>query len=89
MALKRMGFGGEFVSHGPRFIASTTLNEQACCSELNEVAFAHVGSGDVRSAYNRAEYIDRRRPMMDWWSKHIIDAKKKGIDLAGLADSVS
>lgn len=50
MALKRMGFGGEIVSHGSRSIASTTLNEQAWDSELIEVALAHVGSGYVRSA---------------------------------------
>ena len=25
----------------------------------------------MRSAYNRADYIERRRPMMAWWSEYI------------------
>lgn len=82
MALKRMGFGGELVSHGLRSIASTTLNEQAWDSELIEVALAHVDGNDVRSAYNRAEYIERRRPMMEWWSQHIVSASLKGLSEA-------
>ena len=82
MALKRMGFGGELVSHGLRSIASTTLNEQAWDSELIEVALAHVDSNDVRSAYNRAEYIERRRPMMEWWSQHIVNASLEGLSAA-------
>jgi len=82
MALKRMGFGGELVSHGLRSIASTTLNEQAWDSELIEVALAHVDSNDVRSAYNRAEYIERRRPMMEWWSQHIVKASVEGLSAA-------
>ncbi len=84
MALKRMGFGGELVSHGLRSIASTTLNEQAWDSELIEVALAHVDSNDVRSAYNRAEYIERRRPMMEWWSQHIVRASLEGLSAAYL-----
>lgn len=71
MALKRMGFEGRLVSHGMRSMASTTLNEHGWEPELIEVALAHVDKDEVRSAYNRADYIDRRRPMMAWWSEHI------------------
>ena len=86
MALKRMGLGGELVSHGLRSIASTTLNEQAWDSELIEVALAHVDSNDVRSAYNCAEYIERRRPMMEWWSQHIVSASLEGLSAAYSSD---
>ena len=71
MALKRMGFEGRLVSHGMRSMASTILNEQGWDPELIEVALAHVDKDEVRSAYNRADYIERRRPMMKWWSEHI------------------
>ncbi|CAE6902816.1 integrase domain-containing protein [Ectopseudomonas chengduensis] len=71
MALKRMGFEGRLVSHGMRSMASTTLNEHGWDPELIEVALAHVDKDEVRSAYNRADYIERRRPMMAWWSGHI------------------
>lgn len=80
MALKRMGFGGQLVSHGLRSMASTTLNEQGDWdSELIEVALAHIDKNEVRSAYNRSDYLERRRPMMDWWSDHIVQATVKGL----------
>ncbi|NLU00914.1 MAG: tyrosine-type recombinase/integrase [Pseudomonas lundensis] len=71
MALKRMGFQDRLVSHGMRSMASTILNEHGWDPELIEVALAHVDKDEVRSAYNRADYIERRRPMMSWWSEHI------------------
>ena len=71
MALKRMGFQDRLVSHGMSSMASTILNEHGWDPELIEVALAHVDQDEVRSAYNRADYIERRRPMMAWWSEHI------------------
>ncbi|WP_437882845.1 integrase domain-containing protein [Pseudomonas sp. LRF_L74] len=74
MALKRMGFQDRLVSHGLRSMASTILNENGWDPELIEVALAHVDKDEVRSAYNRAAYIERRRPMMAWWSEYIQQA---------------
>ena len=82
MALKRMGFEGHLVSHGLRSIASTALNEHGWEPELIEVALAHVDPNEVRSAYNRAQYVERRRPMMEWWSNQIVEAKKKALELS-------
>ncbi|MCC4261483.1 tyrosine-type recombinase/integrase [Pseudomonas aestusnigri] len=82
MALKRMGFAGRLVSHGMRSIASTILNEQGFDSELIEVALAHVDKNEVRSAYNRADYVERRRPMMEWWSQHIEQAATGSLSVA-------
>jgi len=70
-ALKRMGFKGRLVSHGFRALASTTLNEQGFDPDIIETALAHTDSNTVRAAYNRAEYLERRRVMMQWWSEHI------------------
>lgn len=64
MALKRMGFQYRLVSHGLRSMASTILNEHGWDPELIEVALAHVEKDEVRSAFNRADYIERRRPMI-------------------------
>ncbi len=83
MALKRMGFGGRLVSHGLRSLASTTLNEQGFDADLIEVALAHRDKNSVRAAYNRAEYIERRRPMMAWWSDHIEDASRGSATITG------
>ena len=74
MALKRMGFNGILVSHSFRSLASTTLNERAFDSDIIEAALAHQDKNSVRSAYNRAEYLERRRVLMQWWSDHIESA---------------
>jgi len=71
MALKRMGFDKQLVAHGLRALASTTLNEQGFDGDVIEAALAHTGKNEVRNAYNRANYIERRKPLMIWWSNYI------------------
>ena len=73
VALKRMGYRGRLVAHGFRSIASTTLNEEGFNPDIIEAALAHVDSNEVRKAYNRAEYIEKRRDMMSWWSDLLTD----------------
>lgn len=87
MALKRMGFEGRLVSHGMRSMASTILNEHGWDPELIEVALAHVDKDEVRSAYNRADYIERRRPMMAWWSEHIQEAATGNLSVAAIREN--
>jgi integrase len=82
MALKRMGFGGRLVSHGLRALASTTLNEQGFDPDVIEKALAHVDQNAIRAAYNRAEYLERRRVMMCWWSDHIEQAAMGNLSLS-------
>ena len=83
MALKRMGFANRLVSHGLRSLASTTLNERGFEPDLIEAALAHVDDNQVRSAYNRTDYLDRRVPMMSWWSEHILKASHGSLSLTG------
>ena len=75
MALKRMGYEGQLVSHGMRSLASTILNEYGFAPDIVESALAHTDKNTVRAAYNRAEYVDRRRDMMDWWSKRVSQSR--------------
>jgi integrase len=87
VALKRMGFKNRIVAHGLRALASTTLNEQGFDPDSIEAALAHVDKNEVRAAYNRAEYIERRKMMMTWWSDHIDNAKTgivKGINIISI-----
>jgi len=70
-ALKRMGYDKRLVAHGLRSLASTTLNEQGFDPDIIEAALAHNDPNQVRAAYNRTDYLERRRRMMDWWSAHI------------------
>ncbi len=78
MALKRMGYENKLVAHGLRALGSTILNEHGFDYDLIEAALAHVDKNEVRAAYNRADYIKRRIPMMEWWSAHIEESTVKG-----------
>ena len=83
MALKRMGYSHLLVAHGLRSLASTTLNEQGFDPDIIESALAHTDKNDVRGAYNRAEYLERRRIMMRWWSDYIEAAAEGNLSLSG------
>lgn len=82
MLLKRMGFAGELVSHGLRALASTTLNEQGFDPDVIEAALAHIDKNEVRRAYNRAEYLERRRTLMCWWSNHIEESAMGKVNIS-------
>ncbi|WP_373937683.1 integrase domain-containing protein [Vibrio kanaloae] len=82
-ALKRMGFAGRLVSHGLRALASTTLNEQGFNPDEIEACLAHVDKNEVRRAYNRTDYLERRRKVMDWWGEHIEQASYGNLSLTG------
>lgn len=73
-ALKRIGYGGKLVAHGLRSIASTALNEEGFNSDVIEAALAHSDKNEVRKAYNRSTYLERRKRLMDWWGNHVSSA---------------
>lgn len=77
--LKRGGFGGILVSHGLRSIASATLNEQGFPPNVIEAALAHVDKNEVRRAYSRSDYLEQRRPMMQWWADFVSKADNGSI----------
>jgi len=35
---------------------------------------AHVDKNEVRRAYNRSDYLEQRRPMMQWWADFVMAA---------------
>jgi hypothetical protein len=55
--MKRIGFQSRLGSHGFRSMEIIILNEHGWGPELVEIALAHVDKDEVRSAYNRADYI--------------------------------
>jgi hypothetical protein len=42
--------------------------------DVIESALAHQEQNEVRKVYNRAQYLERRRVLMCWWSDHIEEA---------------
>lgn len=77
MVIKKMGYKGQMVGHGFRSTASTALNEMGLKSDLIERQLAHAPRNQVRAAYNRAEYLDDRKTMMQTWADYL-DGLKTG-----------
>ncbi|HEK2507798.1 tyrosine-type recombinase/integrase [Pseudomonas aeruginosa] len=59
-----------FTIHDLRRTASTLLHEQGWPSDVVEKALNHT-IGGVRGVYNRAEYAEQRREMLQSWSDYI------------------
>lgn len=67
-ALYRLGYRGRMTAHGFRALASTVANEQSgFARDVIERQLAHKETDAVHAAYNRAEYLDDRRKLMQWW----------------------
>lgn len=62
--------------HGFRAMASTHLNAQGWNIDAIERQLAHSNNKDVRFAYNRHEYMDIRREMMQSWADWLDELKK-------------
>lgn len=68
-ALYGLGYRHKMTVHGFRSLASTVLNEQSPFShDVIERQLAHKERDEVRAAYNRAEYLEERIKLMDWYS---------------------
>ncbi len=66
--MARMGYKGLMTGHGWRSVASTWANEEGYSKDAIERQLAHSPEDKVRSAYNRAEYMKERRPMLQAWA---------------------
>lgn len=77
-ALKACNWFGlqRFTVHDFRRTASTILHEQGWNTDVIEKALNHTMPG-VRGIYNRAEYLDQRREMLQAWADYL-DALKAG-----------
>ena len=78
----RMGYGNVTV-HGLRATASTLLNEQGFKPDVIERQLTHVERNRIRAAYNRAEYLDERRQMLQHWANYL-DAVASGAAVTAL-----
>lgn len=68
-----------FTIHDLRRTASTLLNEKGFNTDWIEKALAHEQQG-VRAVYNKAEYTEQRRDMMQKWAD-MVDTWIRGEDL--------
>ena len=70
MALRRLGYEGRQTGHGFRHIASTILNEHGFDENHIEAQLSHVKEG-VAGVYNKAQYLEQRVVMMQWYADHL------------------
>lgn len=63
-----------FTPHDFRRTASTILHEQGWNSDAIEKALNHTMKG-VRGIYNKAEYLDQRREMLQAWGRYVMALK--------------
>jgi integrase len=76
-ALYRLGYKGQMTGHGFRSLASSILNEERRKSGVRmfnadaiERQLSHVDK-TTRGVYNRAEYLQERIEMMQWWADYL------------------
>lgn len=82
-AIERLGFGETMVAHGVRALARTTIREKLGYeSEVIEKQLAHKTKNPLGEAYDRTQFLDKRRKMMQHWADYL-DAAASGGNVVG------
>lgn len=71
-ALERMGYKGKATGHGFRALAMSTIKEKlGYRHEVVDRQLAHAPRNKVDAAYDRAQFLEERRKMMQEWADYI------------------
>lgn len=72
-ALRRMGYGNDdMTAHGFRATARTMIAERLdIAPEIIEAQLAHAVPDALGRAYNRTQYLEQRRAMMQTWADYL------------------
>jgi integrase len=82
MAMKRLG-AGEFTVHGFRAAFRSWCADQGVAFEVAEACLAHAPGNAVVQAYQRSAMLERRRPVMQAWARHLAGGSGKVVSIAG------
>ncbi|MCF6238195.1 MAG: site-specific integrase, partial [Candidatus Marinimicrobia bacterium] len=84
-ALRRMGYSkDELHVHGFRAMARTLIRQELGFDEEPiERQLGHAVRGPLRGAYNRADFIQERKKMMQSWADYL-DAIKSGAKIISI-----
>ena len=70
--LKRLGYQGKMTGHGFRALAMSAIKQElGYRHEVIDRQLAHQPKSKVTKAYDRAEFLDERRKMMQDWADYI------------------
>lgn len=76
LAIHRMGFKGRMTGHGFRALAMSTIKEKlGYRHEVIDRQLAHSAKSMVTRAYDRAQFLDERRQMMQEWADYVDKVK--------------
>lgn len=65
---KRIGYHRKQTAHGFRHLVSTALNDRGYEEDWIERQLAHGDPDKIRGTYNKAQYLEPRRKMMQEWA---------------------
>lgn len=72
IALQKLGFKDRMTAHGFRALARTTIREKLdYAPDVIECQLAHKAAGPLGEAYNRAQFLDKRKVMMQDWADYV------------------
>lgn len=70
--IERLGFKGRMTGHGFRALAMSTIKEKlGYRHEVVDRQLAHAPQSMVQRAYDRAQFLDERKKMMQEWADYI------------------
>lgn len=71
-AIRRLGYKGRMTGHGFRALAMTAIKEKlGYRHEVVDRQLAHAPRNSVDAAYDRAQFLDDRKVMMQEWGDYI------------------
>lgn len=80
VSIRIMGYSkDQMTAHGFRSMASTLLNEAGHDPDVIEAQLAHTGADKIRAIYNRAQYMDRRRVLMQAWADYLDELRSSAL----------
>ncbi|MDD9920536.1 MAG: tyrosine-type recombinase/integrase [Alphaproteobacteria bacterium] len=78
-AIKRLGYQGRMTGHGFRALAMGCIKQElGYRHEVVDRQLAHQPRSKVDKAYDRADFLDERRVMMQEWANYIDKIKEGG-----------
>lgn len=75
-ALAAMGYKGRMTGHGFRALAMSTIKEKLGYRHgVIDMQLAHAKADKIQAAYDRAQFLDERKVMMQAWGDYLDVAK--------------
>lgn len=85
--LERMGYKGRMTGHGFRALAMSTIKERlGYRHEVVDRQLAHALKDKIASAYDRAQFLQERRRMMQDWADYLDAVENGNLSQAGDQD---